>query len=75
MSDYRTPYLEPHQSRTRQPTAWEIELASAIESAFAKGAHELESLIDALAASRVRPRSGGQWTRETFLKTMRELGD
>jgi hypothetical protein len=74
MSDYRSPYLEPHQTRTHAPSDWERQLAGAIENAFAKGAHELDALVAALNASRVRPRAGGAWTSENFTALMRELG-
>ncbi len=71
---YRYPYLDPHQTRINEPTAWQQELANAIESIFAKGAHELGDLIAGLNASRVRPPEGAQWTEQTFIAAMRELG-
>ncbi len=74
MSSYSFPYLSPHQSRTREPTEWEMALAGTIENAFGKGAHELDALVAALNASRVRPLQGGQWTRENFTALMHELG-
>ncbi len=74
MSGYQFPYLNPHQSRASEPTEWQMELASAIESVFAKGAHTLEALIDGLNASRVKPPSGGPWTAENYTALMRELG-
>jgi hypothetical protein len=74
MSDYQFPYLSPHQSRTQEPTQWQLDLASAIESIFAKGAHSLEELVEGLNASRVRPLSGGPWTCENYTALMRELG-
>lgn len=74
MSSYQFPYLSPHQSRRHVPTDWEMQLADAIESAFGRGAHELEALVEALNASRVRPRDGGRWTAETFTRLMRDLG-
>jgi hypothetical protein len=70
---YRFPYLSPHQSRTREPTDWEVSLAGAIEQAFGQGHHELPALIAALNASRVRPREGGAWTEAGFTALMREL--
>lgn len=73
MPSYRFPYLSPHQSRTREPTDWEIALAGAIEQAFGQGHHELPALIAALNASRVRPREGGLWTEAGFMALMREL--
>ena len=75
MPEFVSPYLEPHQTRDRAPTDWELELAGAIESAFAKGASELDELVAALNVSRVRPRAGGAWTADTLAALMRELGD
>ncbi len=74
MSTYTFPCLDPHQSRTREPTDWEMALASAMEGAFSKGAYELDALVAALNASRVRPREGGVWNPENLTATMRELG-
>jgi hypothetical protein len=74
MSNYSFPYLSPHQSRTREPTEWEMSLASAIEAAFSAGNHELPDLVAALNASRVRPLGGGQWTETSFSTLMHELG-
>jgi len=74
MNAYQFPYLSPHQSRTREPTDWELSLAGAIEAAFSKGFYELDELIDALNGSRVRPPQGGKWTVETFTTLMHELG-
>ena len=56
---YQSPYLSPHQSITHPPTDWEMELADVLEGAFSKGAYELDALVEALNASRVRPR--GRW--------------
>lgn len=74
MSAYHSPYLSPHQSTMQEPTQWEIELASAMEAIFAKGTHTLESLIEGLNASRVKPPDGGPWTAEKYTSLMRELG-
>ena len=74
MSAYQFPYLSPHQSRTHEPTDWELSLAGAIEAAFSKGDYELDALVEALNASRVRPPRGGPWSAETFTALMRELG-
>lgn len=70
---YDYPYLSPHQSRQHEPTQWQIELASAIESIFAKGVQTLDELIDGLNASRVRPLDGGIWTTDKYTKLMRDL--
>lgn len=74
MPTYRFPHLDPHQSRLREPTDWEMSLAGAIEQAFGQGHHELPALVAALNASRVRPREGGAWTEGNFTALMRELG-
>jgi hypothetical protein len=71
---YQFPYLSPHQSRTQEPTQWQMELASAIESIFAKGSHSLDALVDGLNGSRVKPPDGGVWTADKFTALMRELG-
>ncbi len=74
MPHYVFPALDPHQSRTREPTEWEMSLAGALEEAFGRGNYELPALVAALNASRVRPREGGTWTEENFSELMRELG-
>jgi hypothetical protein len=74
MSEYLYPYLSPVQTRTHEPTPWQIELAGAIESVFSQGARELDELIAGLNGTRVRPPNGGPWTQENFTAVMRELG-
>jgi hypothetical protein len=74
MSGYKFPYLSAHQSRTVEPTAWQMELAAAIEGIFAKGATTLDELVAGLNASRVKPIDGGPWTPENYTALMRELG-
>ncbi len=74
MPTYRFPHLDPHQSRMREPSDWEISLAGAIEQAFGQGHHELPALVAALNTSRVRPREGGAWTEANLTALMRELG-
>jgi hypothetical protein len=74
MSAYVYPYLSAHQTRNVEPTAWQMELASALESIFGKGAHTLDELVAGLNASRVRPAAGGAWTSENYTALMAELG-
>jgi hypothetical protein len=74
MNAYQFPYLNPNQSRIREPTEWELALAGAIEHAFSRGHYELDALIAALNASRVRPQQGGLWTETNFVNLMHELG-
>ena len=74
MNQYKYPYLEPHQTRTQEPTQWQQELANAIESVFVKGARELDEVAAGLNGTRVRPPNGSDWTPENFTALMRELG-
>lgn len=74
MSAYKYPYLDPHQTRTQEPTAWQQELANAIEGVFTRGARELDEVVAGLNGTRVRPPNGADWTPETFTAVMRELG-
>jgi len=71
---YQYPYLNPHQTRSHEPIAWQQELANAIEAIFTKGARELDEVIAGLNASRVRPPDGATWTEQNFTAVMRELG-
>ena len=74
MKPYSFPSLDPHQSRLRDPTEWELALADAMEAAFTSGAYELPALVGALNASRIRPQTGGAWTEANFTALMHELG-
>jgi hypothetical protein len=71
---YQFPYLDAHQSRSQEPTQWQMELASALESIFAKGAHSLDALVEGLNGSRVKPPDGGAWTADKYKALIRELG-
>jgi hypothetical protein len=74
MNTYSYPYASAHQSRDEEPTAWQMELAAALEGIFAKGAHTLDELIAGLNASRVKPPSGGPWTADNYTSLMHTLG-
>ncbi len=74
MIQSHVPYVEHRQSTERDATAYEIELAAALEAAFASGAHELPALVAALNTGWVRPPSGADWTVENFTALLRELG-
>lgn len=74
MSQYAYPYLEPVQTRAQEPTAWQQELANAIEGVFTKGAREIDEVVAGLNGTRVRPPNGDDWTPENFTAAMRELG-
>jgi hypothetical protein len=74
MSQYKFPYLNPVQTRTDEPTAWQQELANAVEGVFMKGAREIDEVVAGLNGTRVRPPNGADWTPENFTALMRELG-
>jgi hypothetical protein len=74
LNTYEFPYLRQRQTRGGQPSAWQQELANAIEGIFTRGAKELHEVVAGLNASRVRPPMGGDWTEENFQTVMRELG-
>ena len=58
-------YLNPHQARTRVPTAYEDLLGDSIERAFAAGIHDLDGLVAHL--NRTGPSCpAGTWTEQTY---------
>lgn len=67
-------YLEPHQARTRQPTAFEDLLGDSIERAYAAGHHELDALIGYLNKAGPIGPDGSAWTADTFQAEMARLG-
>lgn len=67
-------YLVEHQSRTVDPTPYEVKLAGAIEEVFAGGAHELDSLVEALNHLGIPNPNGEPWTAETFTSEMQRMG-
>lgn len=74
MSQYAFPYLSDNQTRPGEITAWQQELANAIESVFSKGAVDLPDLVAGLNKTRVRGPNGENWTEENFTAVMHELG-
>ncbi len=67
-------YLEPHQARTREPTAYENLLGDAIERAFGMGVTELSDMVAALNQSGPLPQgSGTVWTEELFTAELKRL--
>lgn len=68
-------YLEPHQARTREPTAYENLLGDAIERAFGMGVTELPDLVAALNQSGPLPQGHGTvWTDEMLVAELQRLG-
>lgn len=67
-------YLVEHQSRTTDPTPYEVKLAGAIEEVFAGGAHELDALVAGLNLLEIPSPSGEPWTTESFTSEMQRMG-
>jgi len=67
-------YLEPHQARTRKPTAYEDLLGDSIERAYASGLHELGALLGYLNQAGPPGPDGQPWTPESFQCEMARLG-
>ena len=67
-------YLEPHQARTRKPTAHEDLLGDSIERGYAAGHHELDALL--AYVNQAGPLAPGSlpWTPESFTAEMARLG-
>ena len=67
-------YLDPHQARERQPTAYEDLLGDAIERAFGSGVTELPDLVARLNATGPSCADGAPWTEALFTALMARLG-
>lgn len=66
-------YLEPHQSRNRQPTEWENLLGDSLERAFAAAKHELPALVAYLNLSGPAAPKGVPWTEELLQSELARL--
>ncbi len=68
-------YLEPHQARTTEPTAYENLLGDSIEHAFSSGIAELQGLADFLNEHGPGPQNVvDQWTAESLAAELHRLG-
>ena len=67
-------YLEPHQARTRKPTAYEDLLGDSIERGFAAGLHDVDALVEHLNRTGPLGPDGTSWTRASFQSEMARLG-
>ncbi|MGW8377993.1 recombinase-like helix-turn-helix domain-containing protein [Streptomyces sp. ODS28] len=79
MTDHRqhdggTPYLEVHQTRTREPGPYELKLAATLEEVYTQDGHELEAVIRGLNARQVHAPDGAPWTEQSFRDEMHRLG-
>ncbi|WP_055702573.1 recombinase-like helix-turn-helix domain-containing protein [Streptomyces silaceus] len=68
------PYLDVHQSRTREPSPYEYKLAATLEEIFTKEGHELDHVVRGLNARQVHAPDGAPWTEESFRAEMNRLG-
>ena len=66
-------YLNPNQSRERDPSPYEDELAAAIEAAYTNDVHDLDELVDRINRDGPRDPDGKTWTTDSFTKTVRQL--
>jgi hypothetical protein len=70
----QTQYLNPHQTREREPTDYENLLADGIEKAFAANLHDLPAICARLNEDCVPAPDGAMWTPELFEREMKRLG-
>ncbi|MEU6842168.1 recombinase-like helix-turn-helix domain-containing protein [Streptomyces sp. NPDC046716] len=68
------PYLEIHQSRTHEPSPYELKLAATLEEVFTKDGHELADVIRGLNARQIPAPDGAAWTEDSFRAEMHRLG-
>lgn len=67
-------YLNPHQARRRQPTAFEDLLGDSIERAFASGIQDLAGLVGYLnQAGPGCPLNNGIWTEDNYQQEIARL--
>lgn len=62
------------QTRDHAPTAFESELADALEAIFAKEVYELDAIVAELNRRGLRTEDGTEWTAEAYAATLKRLG-
>jgi hypothetical protein len=62
------------QTRDHAPTAFERELADALEEIFAAEIYDLAAVVGELNARGVKTEDGAAWTAEAFAAAMKRLG-
>ncbi|MDX3893087.1 MULTISPECIES: recombinase-like helix-turn-helix domain-containing protein [Pusillimonas] len=68
-------YLQPHQARKREPTAYENLLGDSLERAFTADIVELEGLVAYLNDHGPQPQETSQmWTAELLAAELKRLG-
>ncbi len=67
-------YLDPHQTRTSDPTPRENAIADVIERLYAAGVTECAPIVAELEAAKIPSPDGKPWSVASFQSLMRELG-
>jgi hypothetical protein len=71
---YLTPcYLEPHQARTSEPTAYENLLGDTLERAYASGVTAIEALVAFLNEQGPQPLTTDLWTPDVLKAELARL--
>lgn len=69
-------YVQPHQARRREPTAYENLLGDSLERAFGSDIVELEGLVTYLNDHGPQPQdTSDSWTAEMLASELRRLGN
>ena len=68
-------YLEPHQARKHEPTAYETLFGDSLERAFTQGIHELPGLVDYLNTYGPPGMDARPWTEEILTKELARLAN
>lgn len=73
---YLTPcYLDPHQARSHEPTAYENLLGDSIERAFGSDITELDALATFLNDQGPQPQTADTWTTENLAAELKRLAN
>ena len=67
-------YLNPNQTRDREPTPAENAIADVIERCYAAGIVDCEGIVAELNNARVSGPDGKAWSEEGFKREMARLG-
>ncbi|HBT33194.1 MAG TPA: hypothetical protein DEB15_10380 [Pusillimonas sp.] len=73
---YLTPcYLDPHQARSQEPTAYENLLGDSIERAFGSDITELDALANFLNDQGPQPQTADTWTTDNLAEELKRLAN
>lgn len=68
-------YLNPHQTRKREPDTYENLLGDAIERCFAAGVHDAEAIAARLNEDCVPAPGGKSWSADLFKQEVKRLSE